>query len=76
MVADEETWMKWLEGHRFDRTPRPHGSQALEDAYREVWHARVAEGDARGRAGWTLLVLNECLAVVTRLTTEEQNGSR
>jgi len=76
LLADEATWMKWLEGHRVDRTPRPDGSQALEDAYIELWHARVDEEDARGRAEWKLLVLNRCLAEVTRIKQEEQNDGR
>ena len=91
MVADEAAWVKWFEegddegGLNEDSNvkpwggyvgpPRPEGSQQLEDAYRDVWHARSQEEYRRGYAEWALADLNKCLAEVTRLTTEEQHVS-
>jgi len=87
-MADEAAWVKWFEEGEDEGTdsnvkpyggyigpPRPEGSQKLEDAYRDVWHARSQEEYRRGYAEWALSDLNKCLAEVTRLTTEEQNVS-
>ena len=51
--------------------PRPEGSQRLEDAYRDVWHARSQEEYRREYAEWALSDLNKCLAEVTRIKQEE-----
>ena len=92
MVADEAAWVKWFEegedegGLNEDSNvkpwggyvgpPRPEGSQELEDAYRDLYHTRKDVEFARQQVECMLADLNECLAEVTRLTTEEQNGSR
>jgi len=68
---DREAWNNDDEGG----PQRPQGSKELEDAYATVWLARAQEEYRRGYAEEALADLNECLAEVTRLTTEEQNVS-
>ncbi len=87
-MADEAAWVKWFEEGEDEGTdsnikpyggyigpPRPEGSEQLEDAHRDAYHARKDVEYARLHVECALADLNKCLAEVTRLTTEEKHVS-